>query len=407
MTDELPDDFSWPEKDAPPSIDDVMPPLETNQSDAYSSPDFNPETFPGSRASHKLQGADITVNPMVQPSPEKKQFSMQNAVLSGSQWSVQVHPGWIYSIDPPKAATSTPPAGGRDPIDKFMPTLGGTALNALTGSPEAPPRLDVAIGDVVSLKIERNKKGVVQSPVTVVVRPAGDSAHYDPAIISGDAGADENHLYWDVFEIESDGGSGVQSSPMWQDDVPLVPFLWTGENIGAGVQVLKEYDEISGNYKWRSHSAEWGILVTLGAAGDTVEYELNLANYGDAAAGTLDTTLTSEPVLLTQAESTAIGAGAASKAILRRIAEGTASDRKQIQIVKTAQFVHVQGNNVSGGVTYDNGTVGGATTPLISVEDGLVTAIAGHLEVVVVDICVPGVGSAAPTIVQKKFLSVT
>lgn len=401
----LPKGFSWPDEEPLSEINDFMPTVEIAFYANGADPGFAPGVI-GTRASHNIPDPEIEVHPMQNPvNLDFKQFSMQNPKLEAGQWSVEVFPGWVYDIDPKKAHEDPAPAGGTDPLQKFMPELNTTPLNELVGTPEKPPRLNVEAGDTVSLKIERNKKGEVQGPVTVVVRPAGNAAHYHPEIVDEDSGGGEQFLYWDVFDVESDGGTGIKSKPLWQDDVALTPFLWTGENIGDGENVLKEYVEDLGLYRFRTLLKDWGIIVRTEP--NQIEFELNQINFGDDGAGGSDPGTVGEPILLSKAES--ITQGKDLVAILRRIAEGDVSNRRQITIKKVDGAIHVMGNDIHGSITYDDSTADPPTTGnvLISVEDGLVKEISGALEVFEADFCIPGVGSDPPTIETKKVLTLS
>ena len=380
MSDILPDDFKWPEIPEA-DIDMSMPAMKTALHGEGVDPGFNHGGNPENTASHDLDETVIEVFPEeLGEQGDPNAFSMRNVSEDSGSFMVEVHPGWVYSLFPPDSANE------RDPFTELMPEINGQPLNERVN--DEYPRIEVSPGDVVAAKIERDDSGQIIPPVRIVVREGGEDTdpgiHYQPPNPDED-GVPEMFLLWNLFQVDDDGSGGIVSVPMWQADIILTPFLWTGENIGEGSSVFKQHNRTAGTYEFRNIKGCWGASV--GQEGDSINIDVVAENVGfddpdsDSSSGAGGTLLIDREEQEESGGEDICEGGLKFKAL----AQGAGDDAKQIRVTNEDEKVRIHGNGINGLLQF----LDCAGTPVghISWEDGLITT-SGQIIVTLGD-CTP------------------
>lgn len=196
--------------------------------------------------------------PQALPNLAYPPFAVIAIAKNGTSFKVTINDGWVIERQPESDIT---------PAVKFwMPTYGGTALDTVPR-----PQLTMNTGDIAWCKIETNTKGVIKTTPTILINAADQNGtHYNP--VDPDASGTDGTHYVKLFKLVNDGGTPAIKSYQ-RSDIEHYAQLWTGENIGSGARVFKEYAETQNAYKFRCLKAKdyGGIKITEN--GDDIEFE--------------------------------------------------------------------------------------------------------------------------------------
>jgi len=279
------------------------------------------------------------------------------AEADGGGYEVTLEPGRVCSANPVAAAQS--PA--EDGYDYFIPEISGTPMNQRDVDGNYP-KITVQAGETVYCKIKRTAFGLVEGPVEMVADERDkDSAHYQPPD-PDDSGTEEMFQYRRIVDL--DVVSGEFELTVWRrSDIDLEPFLWIGENIGAGSGVFSDHDEVSGVYNFRRVKGCYGLADQETA--DTVFVEFEGENIGGSSGGVGEIHVEKldqqnpdpDPCL--------------DKAQFKMLAPGL-SGRDQIQIVNGVDVVRVRGNGINANIDFED--CSGNNIFSLSFVDGLITS---------------------------------
>ncbi len=189
--------------------------------------------------------------------------------LPGSDvFSVYVREGWVVERKS---------AGEGGPVVVFhMPLNGSQPLDAVPR-----PSLDMTDGDSAWCVFHTDKRGAITGDPQIVVEAGDqDEVHYAP---DDPKGPGRNGTYAVRLLKLTVRGRNPVVRPYQQSDIEHWAQLWTGENTGGGAGVLKEHDESSGIYKFRSIVA--GDNVKVEEDGDVIRISCT-SGYGSGTGGT-------------------------------------------------------------------------------------------------------------------------
>ena len=260
---------------------------------------------------------------------------------AGNNYNLRFEPGRVCSANP-VAAAATPAADG---YDYTVPEIGGTAMDQKD-----------AAGDC---KIKRSTTGVLVTPVELVSAARTEiSGHYFPPEPNS-SGTEEVFQYRRILDL--DVVSGEVEIKVWRrSDIDLEPYLWEGGNIGTGSDVFKEHNEGDGVYNFRRINGCYGLASAV--SGDSVKLDFEGENGGASASGN-KAKIYIEP---------GAGVACADKAKFRQLAQGSASDHRQIQVAEDGELVRIQGNGVDGSLVFKD--CDGYVVTTLAWEDGLITS---------------------------------
>ena len=274
---------------------------------------------------------------------------------AGNNYNLRFEPGRVCSANP-VAAAATPAADG---YDYTVPEIAGTAMDQKDAAGDYPS-LSVEDGFSVYCKIKRSTAGVLVTPVELVSAARTQiSGHYFPPEPNS-SGTEEVFQYRRILDL--DVVSGEVEIKVWRrSDIDLEPYLWEGDNIGTGSDVFKEHNEGDGVYNFRRINGCYGLASAV--SGDSVKLDFEGENGGASVSGN-KAKVYIEP---------GAGVACADKAKFRQLAQGSASDHRQIQVAEDGELVRIQGNGVDGSLVLKN--CAGAAVATIAWEDGLVTTV--------------------------------
>lgn len=382
MKDEIPDDFEWPDPIQGGESEIDHPPLVSGVFQEGFDAGIYPETKPLSFASHS-QSEEIEIRPLAETTTETRlPFSPQNPQFDGSQWSVEVYPGWVISDDPTAAHNS---GSG---ISEFMPEIGGQPLNELVDGEY--PRIDVSVGDIVCARIQRDEKGILQEPVVIIVS-SDDSDYYAPPDEDGLGGNNENYQFRKLFEVLDDPdapGDNIIFKPYQQSDIELKPFIWEGKNLGIGSRHWKRYFKTENVQEFRSTHGIYGIEDVEEAEEITLAFDAeNIGARGSNVYVPREDTEDKDPPV--------------DKAEFKKIAE-LESD-PQIRVEEIDDYIQVRGNNNYVDIIIAAES-SGADFTLADIRDGLVKA-SQDLAWFECEVCIPAeVAYDPPTLTTKNIV---
>ena len=181
-------------------------------------------------------------------------FSVIGMEKAGGSYKVTIKEGWVIERRP---------QSDMHPAVKFhIPKTSGTALNA---TPR--PQLTMAIGATAWCRVQTDTQGMVSTDPTIVVDTADhDGLHYYPQ--DPDESGQTGDYYIKLFKLVDDGGTPAVVVYQ-QSDIEHWAQLWTGQNIGSGARIFKEYTDDENNYKFRCIT---GISpISVYENGDTIE----------------------------------------------------------------------------------------------------------------------------------------
>ena len=153
-----------------------------------------------------------------------------------SYYLVTMQQGWVIERNPP---TASHPA-----VILHMPQYGGTTLDTIPR-----PQLHVGVNDIAWCRYKCNPAGLINyTPEIVVVAADQPGAHYYPTDPEGSGG--DGDYYVKLFKLVMDGDFPA-IYVYQQSDIEHWAQLWTGENVGYGVEIYKEHEESVNIYKFR------------------------------------------------------------------------------------------------------------------------------------------------------------
>lgn len=303
------------------------------------------------------------------PPTDYAPFALKQIEPNGTDFDLTFEPGRVVFADPIEAANS------RDGYGYFIPEINGEPMDV-----ELPtgkfPALTVSPGQAVFCKVNRGEIGQVIPPVQLVAAAQNTkSDFYQPDDPSG--GGNESEFDY-IRILFLDVVSGEVEIKIWRkSDIQMSPFLWTGENIGGGIDLFKEHDEVEGTYKFRTPKGCWGTKMELD--GDLVVVELDAKNVGagvSASAGEGATLLVEK-----SEEDPALDlCGEAAK--VKSLLQGFGADEKQIRMTNDDEHVRIHGNGKNGARIFKN--CEGVEMGRIEWQDGLITS-EGEIDVTVGD----------------------
>lgn len=270
----------------------------------------------------------------------------------GNDYDLRFEPGRVCSANPVAAAD------GDDGYDYAIPRINGTPMDQKDTNGDFPS-LSVEDGFSVYCKIKRQADGVLITPVDLVALDRDEvSGHYFPAD-PDDSGTEEIFQYRRILDL--DVVSGEVEIKVWRrSDIDLEPYLWTGDNVGTGVDVFKEHDEENGVYNFHRVNGCYGLKGALDS--NSIKLDFEGENIGASTSGT-------KANVYVEYDFDNDSNSCADKAQFRPLTQGAATDRKQIQIVGDNEVVRIQGNNVDKKIIFQDCNSNGLVT--LEFEDGL------------------------------------
>jgi len=274
------------------------------------------------------------------------------AKTEAGNYQLQLEPGRVSSANPVAAAD------GDDGIDYLVPEINGTAMDQKDGDGDFP-KFDIDTGQTVYARIRRQSDGVIVGPVLIVAEARDEeSAHYFPAD-PGNSGTEEIYQYRRIldFDVVNDE---VEIKVWRRSDIDLEPYLWTGDNVGTGVDVFKEHDEGNGVYNFYRVNPCYGLKGALDS--NSIKLDFEAENIGYSASNFIADVYVDydedEP------DSTC-----ADKAQFRRITQGALTNRQQIEVEEDNDVIRIQGNNVDKKIIFQDCNSNDLVT--LEFEDGL------------------------------------
>lgn len=267
----------------------------------------------------------------------------------GNNYNLRFEPGRVCSANPVAAAD------GDDGYDYAIPRINGTPMDQKDTNGDFPS-LSVEDGFSVYCKIKRQADGVLVTPVDLVALDRDEvSGHYFPAD-PDDSGTEEIFQYRRILDL--DVVSGEVEIKVWRrSDIDLEPYLWTGDNVGTGVDVFKEHDEENGVYNFHRVNPCYGLKGELD--NNSIKLDFEGENGGVSASGNKAKVYV-EP-----------GAGVAcsDKAKFRQLTQGSSTEQRQISVIEDGELVRIQGNAVNRTIIFRDCSNNEIVT--LEFEDGL------------------------------------
>lgn len=251
-------------------------------------------------------------------------------------FEITLEPGRVRSANPVQAANDG------DGYDYFIPEIDGEPMDTRDADGNLPV-LEVTDGEWIYVKIERDAEGVVVGTPEVVVDEAEkESAHYQP-VNPDDSGTQEIDQYARILGLEV-VDDVAEISVWWESDIEITPFLWAGENVGAGARSFKKHQDTTGRWQFRTITGCYGAKVE--EDGDEIVMEPEAENAGDLQTGN------KAAVYITREETEAAMDPAddicEQPMQFRQLAQGEDLLRQEITIVEDDDLVRIRGNNVPG-----------------------------------------------------------
>ena len=185
-------------------------------------------------------------------------------VEGGGSYEVTIQPGSIGTWDPHTDA---------DPLELFDPIIAGTPMRT-----DPRPKLTAAPGEWVVAKIKTDAQNLISETPEILVMD-DEGTHYIPVVADSDPVEGEYFIKLFKFDVVDDA---IVVTTKVQSDILLTPYLWTGENVGAGAgRVLKDYDADASSYRFRTIDRGYGVEVT--EAGDSISPRFAAENVGTGA----------------------------------------------------------------------------------------------------------------------------
>ena len=164
-------------------------------------------------------------------------FSVIGIEKKNGNYLVTVKEGWVIERKP---------KSDNSPAIKFhMPKSGDKPLDSIPR-----PQISMSIGETLWCKFSTKATGEIEEePELIASSEDKDGNHYKPEDPEGSGS--EGEYYIKLFKLEDDGGSPTVKVYQ-QSDIEHWAQLWTGENLGPGAMVYKEYNEDDGIYNFRT-----------------------------------------------------------------------------------------------------------------------------------------------------------
>ena len=293
---------------------------------------------------------------------------------AAGNYYLRLEPGRVSSMNPVAAAD------GDDGIDYLVPEINGTPMDQRDND-EDFPKIEIDNGQTVYARIKRQVDGVIVGPVLIVAEGRDEeSKHYFPAD-PGNSGQEEIYQYRRILDFDVSNDE-VEIKVWRRSDIDLEPYLWTGDNVGTGVDVFKEHDEENGVYNFHRVNGCYGLKGALDS--NSIKLDFEGENIGSSTSGTkanvyVDYDLDND------------SGSCADKAEFRPLTQGAQTNRKQIQVVQDNEVVRIQGNNVDKKIIFQDCNSNGLLT--LEFEDGLLKDAGDAGDVT---IQVPSCGSSSP-----------
>ena len=151
-------------------------------------------------------------------------------------YKVTIKEGWVIERQP---------MTGDHPAVKFhMPGYDGKALDSIP-----KPEISMSVDDILWCRYQTDATGALTGTPEIIVDSSDkDGVHYYPRDPAGSGG--EGDCYVKLLKLELDGSS-PRVRVYQQSDIEHWAQLWTGENVGYGVEIYKEHEESVNIYKFR------------------------------------------------------------------------------------------------------------------------------------------------------------
>jgi hypothetical protein len=292
----------------------------------------------------------------------------------GNNYNLRFEPGRVSSANPEAASD------GDDGIDYQIPKINGTPMDQKDANGDFPA-LTVEDGFSVYCRIRRTAMGVLINPVDLVAADRTEvSGHYFPPD-PDNSGTEEVYQYRRILDL--DVVSGEVEIKVWRrSDIDLEPYLWTGDNVGQGVDVFKEHDEENSVYNFYRVNGCYGLKGALDS--NSIKLDFEGENIGASTSGT-------KANVYVEYDFDNDSNTCADKAQFRPLTQGAAIDRQQIQVVGDNEVVRIQGNNIDKKIIFQDCSGNGLVT--LEFEDGLLKDAGDAGDVT---IQVPSCGSSSP-----------
>ena len=330
---------------------------------------------PGYRRSRSMAGTTLAIDRgrgFWMPEGDYAPFAIREIRREVNNWIVRMEPGRVIWLD------SGAGASGGNGARVWVPEIEETAVAMdVLGEDGLLAEITLPVSGYLYCQIRRTAEGLVDAAPKVVAKAAEEtvSAHYQPPS-PGDSGLEEVFQMRRLCQIEEDVDGNAVVRYFQKSDIELCQNLQTGENVGLGADVFKEWDETSQRLVFYRVRGCYGIASANET--DDVELEFEGENVG-----------TGEPNYKASVyKEKELADDCASKAKFRTLAQGYDADRKQIEIVETDESIRIQGNGINGTLVFHDCSA--AEVGRVEWEDGLVTT-AGD-QIMTLGDCAPSSG---------------